>query len=765
MRALSAALMLAAICCIPLSHALAQGASDEWDDQAVAKAIGQGKAFLWSQWADGHWPETYGEPGSRQDGPDKCNYGGVTALCAYALLAAGEDPQEERMARTLEWLSKAPMHGVYARGFRANVWGMLGRSSKYRKELTEDVKWLLSAMYFGNKKYSDGSYPYLGPTPGAKGPNAEDRSNWDNSNSQIAVLGVWAGVRNGIEVPQKYWETIEGHWTKEQQRDGGWNYAIERRNPAESRGKGTGSMTAAGLATMFICLDNLHNRLFLRCRAGTDTPPIVKGLAWMDANFTARGNPGKREGGVDTYYLYGVERVGLASGYKYFGGKDWFKEGAAVLVGLMGDNGAGGSLTETAFTLLFLARGQHPVLFNKLKYDGMWNSRPRDLANLTRWISASFERPVNWQIVGLDTDVSDWHDAPILYISGASAPKFTPEQLEKLRTFVHQGGVLLSESACNATAFDSAMVRTYRELFPRYELKYIPADHPIYTLQYRLRQARPVRVVSNGVRPLAIHCSMELSNAWQQNLTATATDLFAEAANIFLYVTDKGSLRSRGVTPWPPAKAFSPAETVKVTPVQHDGNWDVEPLALQRFALLMGRRHNVKVELGEPVAIAGLDPAAAPVAVMTGTTALKLTAADQAALKKYLTGGGTLIADAAGSGEAFAQAMEEQLPAALDGAAWAAVPAVHPLYTGVGAGLQIEKVSYRRASQAAVGDSTRPRLRGLSHNGRLAVIFSPEDLTAGLAGCSLWGLKGYDADSAFALMRNAVLYASGRKLP
>ena len=130
MRALSVAVVLATIGCLSLSNAQAQARADEWDDQAVAEAIDQGKAFLWSKWADGHWPETYGRRGSRQDGPGGCNYGGVTALCMYALLAAGESPKDPRVEQTLQWLAKVRMHGVYARGIRANVWGMLGRTSK-----------------------------------------------------------------------------------------------------------------------------------------------------------------------------------------------------------------------------------------------------------------------------------------------------------------------------------------------------------------------------------------------------------------------------------------------------------------------------------------------------------------------------------------------------------------------------------------------------------------------------------------------------------
>src|SRR6185295_12763850 len=101
-------------------------------------------------------------------------------------------------------------------------------------------------------------------------------------------------------------------------------------------------------------------------------------------------------------------------------------------------------ISSTSFALLFLARGRNPVAFNKLQYNGRWNARPRDDLVLTHWISRRFERPLNWQIVNLDQDVSDWLDAPVLLITGSRDPKFTDEDVARIRSFIAAGGIVFS---------------------------------------------------------------------------------------------------------------------------------------------------------------------------------------------------------------------------------------------------------------------------------------------------------------------------------
>ena len=127
--------ILAIILTLPVQTSAQQG---EWNAQAVSKAIEKAKAYLWSQWSNGHWPERYK--------PNEPNYGGVTALCTYALLAAGESHQSPRMKKTLKWLAELNPLGTYTRSLRANVWAMLGRSSPYRRKLTEDVEWLIRSI-------------------------------------------------------------------------------------------------------------------------------------------------------------------------------------------------------------------------------------------------------------------------------------------------------------------------------------------------------------------------------------------------------------------------------------------------------------------------------------------------------------------------------------------------------------------------------------------------------------------------------------------
>jgi hypothetical protein len=103
-----------AIIGIALGWAFAVGQparAQEFSDAQVEKAVDKAKDYLWRNWAGGHWDEI-GLEDANQGAGENVNYGGRTALCAYALLAAGESAQSEKMKQTLEWLCQAKTSGI-----------------------------------------------------------------------------------------------------------------------------------------------------------------------------------------------------------------------------------------------------------------------------------------------------------------------------------------------------------------------------------------------------------------------------------------------------------------------------------------------------------------------------------------------------------------------------------------------------------------------------------------------------------------------------
>src|SRR4029079_8601355 len=75
----------------------------------------------------------------------------------------------------------------------------------------------------------------------------------DFSNTQFALLGLHEAVRAGAIVPEGVWRAAEKAWVVCQQRDGGWGYSVDPRTS-------TGSMTAAGIASLYITGNSLDTR-------------------------------------------------------------------------------------------------------------------------------------------------------------------------------------------------------------------------------------------------------------------------------------------------------------------------------------------------------------------------------------------------------------------------------------------------------------------------------------------------------------------------
>ncbi len=169
----------------------------------------------------------------------------------------------------------------------------------------------------------------------------------DLSNGQYGTLGAWALADVGVDIPLTYWQITDRFWRITQLANGTWGYLPDGTVLGEYQ---YDSMGVAGIASLFVTTE--YTDLAVRNVPRPDGS-IDHGLAWLDANF-------KPDSG-SYYYLYGVERVGLASGLKFFGTTNWYREGAKhILEEQQADGSWDGGFTganpvvATAYALLFL---------------------------------------------------------------------------------------------------------------------------------------------------------------------------------------------------------------------------------------------------------------------------------------------------------------------------------------------------------------------------------------------------------------------------
>jgi hypothetical protein len=558
-------------------------------------------------------------------------------------------------------------------------------------------------------------------------------------------------------IPVKAWQALRKDWTRGQDADGGWGRPLTRGSNVP--------MTAEGVWSLWTS----HNRLQHHDHRGVGQvkpiEPVQRGLDWLGAHFDDL-LAGRLRGGRDLpQCLFHLLQAARATGQWHLGGKELFRAGTAVLLRSQRPDGGweGGSrILSTAYALCFLVEGSRPVFLTHLQYDGDWNNRPDAVASLTAWMGERLCEPLpGWETLAVGRPLSAWSDARVLLITGSRAPRFAAAQLDKLRTFVRRGGAIFSCTEGRGQGFRQGVRQVYANLFPQHRLAACDPDHRVYTIHHKIRRAPALHEVSNGVRPLAIHCDDDLPLAWQMRTSLRQPEKFRLAANAYLYLTGRAWFRSyrRGMSAWPAAPAFRPKRIVTMARVQHAGNCDPEPLAWERFGRLMGHRLQVQVNCAGPLPAARLAAAGVDLAMLSGTADPRLRPAEQAALKQYVAGGGTLLVEAAGGAEPFAKAVKPMLKKLFAPDALQDVPVDHPLYRIKG--LEIDRLEYTAAARLKGRGPQGPWLTGIVIDGRLAVIYSSEDITTALLGRHWRTFAGHEPESAFAVLRNVLLHAAG----
>jgi VWFA-related protein len=172
----------------------------------------------------------------------------------------------------------------------------------------------------------------------------------DNSNTQFALLGIWAASRHGLDADETLAD-IDRHFRDSQEADGTWGYNV--------RGGGSPAMSCAGLIGLAIAAS--RPELAAKETAAARGAALAADPAFRSGKSVVERDVRNIGPNYEVYDLWSLERLCVALGLKKVGGIDWYSRGAAELLDRQRPdgswpNGRWGSLPETCLALLFLRK-------------------------------------------------------------------------------------------------------------------------------------------------------------------------------------------------------------------------------------------------------------------------------------------------------------------------------------------------------------------------------------------------------------------------
>ncbi|MEI7685385.1 MAG: DUF4159 domain-containing protein [Planctomycetota bacterium] len=719
--------------------------------------------------------------------------GGQTCLATLALLTCGVPANDPAVQNGLKYIRQLESRKTYIRALQAIVLAEANLPED-RALLRSHVEWLIEARVVQNGKLTGWDYSNMGQIT-------------DNSNTQYAVLGLWAGKQAGIDIKNEIFEGIRQYYLENQDpKDGAWIYASGLLVPSNQPSI---TMTTAGISGLLITAMELNagREVFAgpadvakNCGVYADSKAIERGFGWIDRKFTLDVRA------RTFYHLYGLERAGRLSGQRFFGEYDWYREGSKFLIPMQKQDGSWYTtgawdqwpVVSTSLALLFLSKGRTPVLMSKLVHgawprqemDLDWNNDRNDLRHITAHASKEIfkKQPLAWQTVDvmkaaipprgrnnlteddLQALTSDLLQSPILYITGHNSPKdrFTATEKDLLRRYVDNGGFILAEACCGSPNFDLGFRALVAEIWPDNDLSPIGPEHPVWQTPAVVTPGQPHTLfgLNQGCKTVLMYSPQDLSCRWETNKPEDprCIQAFRLGLNIIAYATGMQPPQPRLYQP-PVATnktdpAVIPRGTLKVAQLKHSGDWHPAPKAMRNLMEHINQFAGIDVALKtETRPIHDRELIDFKFLYMHGRAAFKFDPDELSALRFNLKNGGLLFADACCGKDAFDQSFRKFVEALLPGAKLERVPPSDPLFSKDLAGEALTEQTIRGRTQLGQPlQNMTPYLEGIRHEGRWIVLYSKYDIGCALEKHQSADCRGYDTASAQRIARAAVLY-------
>ena len=401
---------------------------------------------------------------------------------------------------------------------------------------------------------------------------------------------------------------------------------------------------------------------------------------------------------------------------------------------------------------------------------------PADMINLLNWTRNQMGIGYRMIEIYLDRFSYDPDEIPIMYISGHEGFVFTPEQRERIRRYLFDGGYLLADACCGSTEFTGSFVDEMKKIFPQRPLELLSSDHPVLKAFYQINKVKyqvegkgeSIRApylmgINLSCRTAVFFSPYDMSCGWDGHVHEAGSRVLPEfarqlGANLITYALANYQLgRFLSTETVYYQKDEKTRDEFVFGQIIHQGDWDPDPQAVSNLLKYVKSNSTMNVQFRrEEVDLRRLEAFKYSFLYMTGHRDFVFGEDEVQCLRSYLLNGGVLLADACCGRDEFDTAFRREIRRILPEFDLKPIGLSSRIYTMV---MNVRTVTYTPLLQQEQPGLKTPALEGIDLAGVTGVVYSRYDLGCGWEMMEHPYSRGYESRDALRLGLNILMYA------
>ena len=422
-----------------------------------------------------------------------------------------------------------------------------------------------------------------------------------------------------------------------------------------------------------------------------------------------------------------------------------------------------------------------PVLCAKVRMGppSHWAVTPDDLPALLAAVHERLGLDYGMAVRSLDELDADPARNPILFFTGHYHFVLSPDQRTLLRRFILNGGMLVFNAGLGSKPFYDSARRELRHIFPELPVLRLEPDHPLHHAYFDLDRVAVcpgvreagydgecawLEGITLSCRTAAVISRWGMAAGWQgRELEESRAYRSEDALRLGVNLLSYGAAVHAWVKRASYAATFDDRESSRtgkmfMAQLMHGGEWKTRYAGLPILLHTFNQRTEVPVTLRvREMRATDPDLFNMPLLYATGHESFRLDDAETVSLRRYLTNGGFLFAEACCGRRGFDRAFRETMLRVLPGSR------LEPIASDAAVFRVPNRIELLGVTPPLADEHhsmlIRPRLEGVKLEGNYVVIYSPYGLAGGWEMSQTPYARGYEDPDALKLGQNVLMYA------